>query len=224
MPPSSRIGVFISFLLVLVFSIFMTFTSVRTYVLYGSYTGLTDHFNTIGVVFLIFWMTLCTLFLRVVHSTLALSATNFALIYAGLMVATVLPSMGFGGYFIPLIAGVFYYATPENNWSDILWPHIPSWAVPRDLEAIRQLFEGTSEGAAIPWDLWWEPMLWWGLFMLAFFLVSFALIALVHNQWSQRERLAYPLAAVPNLLLDSIEKPHTSILRSKLLWLGFIFA
>ena len=67
MPPSSRIGVFISFLLVLVFSIFMTFTSVRTYVLYGSYTGLTDHFNTIGVVFLIFWMTLCTLFLRVMQ-------------------------------------------------------------------------------------------------------------------------------------------------------------
>ena len=224
MHPSSRIGVFISFLLVLVFSILMTFTSVRTYVLYGAYTGLTDHFNTIGVVFLIFWVTLCTLFLRVAHSTLALSATNFALIYAGLMVATVLPSMGFGGYFIPLIAGVFYYATPENNWSDILWPHIPSWAAPRDLEAIRQLFEGTSEGAAIPWDLWWEPMLWWGLFMLAFFFVSFALIALVHNQWSQRERLAYPLAAVPNLLLDSIEKPRTSILRSKLLWLGFFFA
>ena len=61
MPPSSRVGVYISFLLVLVFSIFMTFTSVRTYILYGAYTGLTDHFNTIGVVFLIFWMTLCTL-------------------------------------------------------------------------------------------------------------------------------------------------------------------
>ena len=190
MPSSSRIGLFISFLLVSVFSILMTFTSVRTYVLYGSYTGLTDHFNTIGVVFLIFWMALCSLLLRLVHSTLSLSATNFALIYAGLMVATVLPSMGFGGYFIPLIAGVFYYATPENNWSDILWPHIPSWAVPRDLEVIRQLFEGASEGAAIPWALWWEPMLWWGLFMLAFFLVSFALIALVHTQWSQRERLA----------------------------------
>ena len=108
MPPSSRIGLFISFLLVLVFSVLMTFTSVRTYVLYGSYTGLTDHFNTIGVVFLIFWMALCSLFLRLVHSTLSLSATNFALIYAGLMVATVLPSMGFGGYFIPLIACLLY--------------------------------------------------------------------------------------------------------------------
>ena len=47
-------------------------------------------------------------------------------------------------------------------------------------------------------------------------LVSFALIALVHNQWSQRERLAYPLQP-SNLLLDSIEKPRKGILRSKLL-------
>ena len=31
------------------------------------------------------------------------------------MVATVMPTMGFGGYFIPLLAGVFYYATPETT-------------------------------------------------------------------------------------------------------------
>jgi hypothetical protein len=192
-------GSLLSFFLVLVLSVFMTFTSVRTYVLYGSYTGLTDHFNTIGVIFLVFWTTLFALLLRFLHPILKLSASNFALIYAGLMVATVLPSMGFGGYFIPLIAGVFYYATPENNWSDILWPHIP-------------------------WQLWAAPLLWWGLFMLAFFLVSFALIALVHHQWSQRERLVYPLAAVPNLLLDSLEKPAQSILKSKLLFFGFFLA
>lgn len=217
-------GSLLSFCLVLVFSVFMTFTSVRTYVLYGSYTGLTDHFNTIGVIFLIFWTTLFALLLRLLHPLLKLSPSNFALIYAGLMVATVLPSMGFGGYFIPLIAGVFYYATPENNWSDILWPHIPKWAVPHDVEAIRQLFEGTAANVPIPWQLWTGPLLWWGLFMLAFFLVSFALIALVHNQWSQRERLVYPLAAVPTMLLQSLEEPAQSILKSKLLWFGFFLA
>jgi hypothetical protein len=217
-------GSLLSFALVLVFSVFMTFTSVRTYILYGSYTGLTDHFNTIGVIFLIFWTTAFALLLRLLHPLLRLSPSNFALMYAGLMVATVLPSMGFGGYFIPLIAGVFYYASPENNWSDILWPHIPKWAVPHDVEAIRQLFEGTTADTPIPWHLWSEPLLWWGLFMLAFFLVSFALIALMHHQWSQRERLVYPLAAVPNLLLESLETPGQSILKSKLLWLGFFLA
>lgn len=223
-PSSSLFGTAFSFLLVLVFTVFMAFTSVRTYVLYGNYTGLTDHFNTIGVIFLIFWIVVISLILRLRHPLLGLSPANFAQIYAALMVAVVLPSMGFGGYFIPLIAGAFYYATPENNWSDLLWPHIPHWAAPRDLESIRQLFEGADAGTPVPWDLWAGPLLWWGLFMLAFFFVSVALISLVHHQWSRQERLVYPLAAVPNMLLDSLEHPARSILKSKLLWLGFFFA
>ena len=60
--------------------------------------------------------------------------------------------------------------------------------------------------------------------MLAFFLVSIALISLVHHQWSRQERLVYPLAAVPNMLLESLENPAASILKSKLLWLGFLIA
>ena len=220
----SLIGTVFSFGLVMVFTVFMTFTSVRTYVLYGNYTGLTDHFNTIGVIFFIFWLTVATLLLRLLHPLLRLSPANFALVYAALMVAVVLPSMGFGGYFIPFIAGVFYYATPENNWSDLLWPHIPNWAAPRDLEAIRQLFEGADAGSPIPWGLWAGPLLWWGLFMLAFFFVSLALISLVHHQWSRQERLVYPLAVVPNMLLQSLENPVNSVLKSKLLWCGFFIA
>ena len=220
----SHSGTILSFFLVLVFTALMAFTSVRTYVLYGNYTGLTDHFNTIGVIFLIFWILIIALILRLIHPLLRFSPSNYALIYAALMVAVVLPSMGFGGYFIPLIAGVFYYATPENNWSDLIWPHIPAWAAPRDLESIRQLFEGANAGTPVPWSLWAGPLLWWGLFMLAFFFVSVALISLVHHQWSRQERLVYPLAAVPNLLLDSLENPSRSILKNKLLWFGFFAA
>ncbi len=210
--------------LVTLFSIAITFTSVRTYVLYGSYTGLTDHFNTIGVIFILFWIICATYLLRILSPIFLISPRSFALIYAGLMVATVLPSMGFGGYFIPLITGVFYYATPENNWSEIIWPHIPQWAVPHDRELIRQLFEGIDSTEPIPWSIWVEPLCWWGIFMFSFFLVSFGLIALIHNQWSQRERLVYPLATVPQILTDSLEKPSTGILQKKLLWFGFFIA
>ena len=88
---SSALGTAFSFVLVLAFTVFMTFTSVRTYVLYGNYTGLTDHFNTIGVIFLIFWIAVASLMLRLLHPVLRLSPTNFALVYAALMVAVVLP-------------------------------------------------------------------------------------------------------------------------------------
>jgi hypothetical protein len=213
-----------SFMLVILCSAGLSFVSVRTYVLYGNYTGLTDHFNTIGVIFAIFWLVVIGLVLRFIHPILRLSPGNFALIYAGLMVATVLPSMGFGGYFLPLIAGVFYYATPENNWAELLWSHIPEWAAPRDLEGIRQLFEGIAPDQPIPWGIWLEPLVYWGLFMLAFFFVSVSFISLVHHQWSRQERLVYPLAVVPTMLLESLENPAASLLKSKLLWVGFIFA
>ena len=144
--------------------------------------------------------------------------------YAALMVATVMPTMGFGGYFIPLLAGVFYYATPENNWRELLWDHIPDWAAPRDLEMIRNLFEGAPQGAPLPWDAWLGPAIFWGLFMVAFFLVSFSLIALLHHQWAKGERLVYPLAVVPTAMVESVANPAKSLFRNPLFWAGFFIA
>lgn len=208
-------------LLALFLCAFLNFVGVRGYVLLDHYSGFADHFNTVGVVFLLFWVALLGLLLR---RWLPLSPASFALIYASLMVATVIPTMGFGGYFIPLIAGVFYYATPENDWRNLLWDHIPEWAAPRDLQAIRGLFEGIGADQPIPWGLWTTPLLLWGLFMFAFFLVSLACIALVHHQWSREERLVYPLAVVPGLMVESFDQPAHSFLRSKLLWAGFLLS
>ena len=155
------------------------FIGVRSYILLDRYSGYADHFNTVGVIFALFWVALTALLLSLLRPFLRLPTSTFALIYAALMVATVMPTMGFGGYFIPLLAGVFYYATPENNWRELLWDHIPDWAAPRDLEMIRNLFEGAPAGAPLPWDAWLGPSIFWGLFMVAFFLVSFSLIALL---------------------------------------------
>ena len=200
------------------------FIGVRSYILLDHYSGYADHFNTVGVIFALFWVALTALLLALIRPFLRLPTSTFALIYAALMVATVMPTMGFGGYFIPLLAGVFYYATPENNWRELLWDHIPDWAAPRDLEMIRNLFEGAPEGAPLPWDAWLGPSIFWGLFMVAFFLVSFSLIALLHHQWASGERLVYPLAVVPTAMVESVENPAKSLFRNPLFWIGFFIA
>ena len=200
------------------------FIGVRSYILLDRYSGYADHFNTVGVIFALFWVALTALLLALIRPFLRLPTSTFALIYAALMVATVMPTMGFGGYFIPLLAGVFYYATPENNWRELLWDHIPDWAAPRDLEMIRNLFEGAPEGAPLPWDAWLGPSVFWGLFMVAFFLVSFSLIALLHHQWASGERLVYPLAVVPTAMVESVENPAKSLFRNPLFWIGFFIA
>ena len=200
------------------------FIGVRSYILLDHYSGYADHFNTVGVIFALFWVALTALLLSLLRPFLRLPTSTFALIYAALMVATVMPTMGFGGYFIPLLAGVFYYATPENNWRELLWDHIPDWAAPRDLEMIRNLFEGAPEGTPLPWDAWLGPSIFWGLFMVAFFLVSFSLIALLHHQWARGERLVYPLAVVPTAMVESVENPAKSLFKNPLFWVGFFIA
>jgi hypothetical protein len=211
-------------LLAIGLSAFLNFVGVRSYVLLSQYSGFADHFNTVGVIFLLFLLTLVGLLIRWLVPSLAPSPESMALVYAALMVSTVIPTMGFGGYFIPLIGGAIYYASPENLWRTYLWELLPEWAVVKDPERVRQLFEGVSAGHVIPWSVWILPSALWAAFMIAFFFVSLSCISLIHHQWSRQERLVYPLAVTPSLLVDSLREPATTILRSKLLWLGFLFA
>ena len=106
-------------------SLFLNFVGVRSYILQGEYSGFADHFNTVGVIFLLFLVTAFALLLGTIVPRLRLAPSSLALIYAALMVATVIPTMGFGGYFIPLLAGAIYYATPENYWQGMLWDLLP---------------------------------------------------------------------------------------------------
>ena len=45
---------------------------------------------------------------------------------------------------IPLMAGLFYYATPENNWAELIHPHLREWMVVKDPKAVWDLFEGAG--------------------------------------------------------------------------------
>ena len=197
------------------------FLAVRSYVLFDRYSGFADHFNTVGVIFLLFWTTLASLALKRLGMRWALSPQGLALIYAMMMIATVLPTMGFGGYFLPIVAGVRYYASPDNEYATHILPHLPTWIAPQDPEVVRQLFEGMPPGGTIPWHLWLGPLVWWSSFMLAFFFLSVGLVSLVHYQWDENERLRFPLAVVPMALTGSVEGGTKNILRSKLLWVGF---
>ena len=75
----------------------------------------------------------------------------------------------------------------------------------------------------VPWDKWAGPLaFWWPLaFLLGFASICLGLI--VHRQWSQRERLRYPIAEFTNTLLDSQGRlTKASVFRDSLFWLGLV--
>ena len=78
----------------------------------------------------------------------ALSSQELVLVYTMMIVATAIPTVGLTAQLIPFLAEVFYYATPENAWSELIHPHLKSWLVPQDDLAVFYFFEGLPERPA----------------------------------------------------------------------------
>ena len=70
-----------------------------------------------------------------------------------------------------MLPGIYYYATPENNWSELLHPFVKDWLVPHDPMAIKYFFEGLPQGQRIPWEHWVRPLMAWCSFIMAIYLM-----------------------------------------------------
>ena len=101
-------------------------------------------------------------------------------------------------YWVPMVGSPFYYARSENNWLTVINPHIPTWIVPHDSEAIRAFFEGAQGGAAdISWEVWLEPMLGWLPMFMALHVATLCLMVILRRRWMEHERLIYPIMQMP---------------------------
>jgi hypothetical protein len=75
----------------------------------------------------------------------------------------------------------------------------------------------------IPWDMWRRPLLSWGLLWTAMFFAMYAVGAILFRQWSEHEKLTFPLTVLPLALTEpDADRPGglPKILRSRALWAG----
>jgi len=74
---------------------------------------------------------------------------------------------------------------------------------------------------SVPWDRWARPLQTWMPLMVLLAVASVCLILVVHRQWSEHERLRYPIADFTTSLVErGPGQVVGSIFRSKLFWLG----
>jgi hypothetical protein len=160
--------------------------------------------------------------LKLARRSYALEPGELATVYIMAMLATAIPTVGFSEYLLPIIAGLYYYATPENQWAEIIHPHVPEWMAPQDQEAIRHFFEGLPSGQPVPWEVWIQPLVCWSVLILAVFWVSACIMVILRKQWMENEKLLYPLVQVATSMLHddgrSLIKPF---FKSPIMWAGF---
>jgi len=64
---------------------------------------------------------------------------------------------------------------------------------------------------------WLRPLLFWAAFLVVLYFAMMCINIILRRQWTQRERLSFPVAQVPLGFMD----PKFSIYKSKVFWYGF---
>jgi hypothetical protein len=172
------------------------------------------------------------------RESLKLQRADLVLVFCMTMLINAIPATGFMSYLVNIQLGQAYYARPESRWELYLHPYIPAELVARDPadpqspapRPVEWFYAGaprSPEGSvwpslravlpvlALPYARWCVAL----IFALGMF---FALSAILHRQWSERERLPFPIAQVPQEMLsglfeDGRQKPF---LCDKLAWIG----
>lgn len=220
---SPRVFTIRAFIAGCVFSCFLAFACPYTVFLHQT-AGMAADFITAGAIFLFSILTgLLNALLRWVHRSWGLEAGELIVVYTMMIVASAIPTWGLIANLLPVLPGAYYYATPENNWAELIQPHIRQWLVPQDALAIKYFYEGAPGDMAIPWEAWAIPLMAWTVLILAVYAVMVSMMIVIRKQWVEHERLIFPLTQVPLEMLregrsKEIVRPF---FKTPMVWAGF---
>lgn len=173
----------------------------------------------------LFVLVLLTKMVRRVAPRWALQSQELVVVYCMMLIGAMIASRGLMEDLLPMLVGQNYYADPGNRWADIFFVHIPTRLVPWDpgagsRQAVATAFyEGLREGEVLPWAAWVRPLTNWLLLVAAIYFIFLCLAAILRRQWSDNERLSYPLVQLPLEMIR--EQPGRSFFQEPLTWIGF---
>ncbi len=151
-----------------------------------------------------------------------LSEGELIFIYVSVVMASSVASHDLMQILVPTISHLSWYATPENEWQELFSEHIPRWLAVTDQKPLVGYYEGDSSlYTADRMGAWLSPVVWWSLFVLALFWIMLCINAIFRRQWTENEKLSYPIIQLP---LALIQAEKSRIFRNRMLWLGFSIA
>ena len=169
--------------------------------------------------------------LRLTALVRPLNRAEMMAVFAALFVSAGICTYGLADQLIPIIPAPFdpKWNTPQRQWEADVIPYLNRNLYITDTGVINRFREGfgTSQGLwrKIPWGVWAKPVSLWLIFVFAVYLMFYSLSALLYDSWARREKLIFPLARLPEAMLeDEGAKAGTlpSTLRSGFFWIGFL--
>ena len=176
-----------------------------------------------GAVFLLFVLTLIlNPLLKLIHPRAGLNRGELLVVYVMMVMASPIPTL-FVGKFLSAISYPYYYATPENEWRELIHPYIPDWLMVNSFDIVKKFYEGGGRNEPIPWAIWQPVFLAWLPFVWALFLVMISLMIIMRKQWVEHERLIYPLMQVSLAMTEQgrYGERVSPFFKNPVMWAGF---
>lgn len=162
--------------------------------------------------------------LRKLSPNLAFNQGELITIYVMLSLSSALVGHSMLQILPATMAAPLALATPENDWRDLFWRYIPQWLAISDERALEGYVRGVKKGEPSLYlprniDAWLMPVLAWTAFVVVLMFVMLCINIIIRKQWTDREKLTYPIAQLP----FEMTKPGTRLFSSRLFWLSFSF-
>jgi len=129
----------------------------------------------------------------------------------------------FGAFSVGALAAPY-----SSSWIPVL-EMLPSYVIPHSVAAASIEWNGLAAGQSIPWGAYLGPMAFWSLFLIAAAFINLSLsFTITGPEWTETERLIYPLMVPPIYLIQTAttrdEAGHSSILsfrtaKMKMFWI-----
>ena len=175
-----------------------------------------------NVVFTLFVLILLNKVVQIVVPRYALRPAEFVTVYTMLSLATAVGGFDTIQVLIQVLGHPFWFATPENEWRQLFWHHLPRWLTVDDMVVLEGYYHGDSNFHTLNHiNGWIRPVLGWTVFLTAMGFVMICLNSLLRKQWTEHEKLTYPVIQLP---LGMIKPSDSGLLRSRILWLAFATA
>ncbi|HEX8339316.1 MAG TPA: DUF6785 family protein [Tepidisphaeraceae bacterium] len=143
----------------------------------------------------------------------ALREGELAVALAMMLAACSLPSSGLMRYLPAGIVSIPNQAIGNNDYLRMLEAaNVPHWLLPSVTNAdvitddpVFRYYRLRSPDGSVPWAAWARPLAIWGVFVALLWGLMLCLSLIVRRQWTENERLAFPLASVYMSLIEAPE-------------------
>jgi hypothetical protein len=169
-------------------------------------------------VFTLFLLALLNLGLQRWRPAWRFSAVELLIIYIIIVTGAVFAGHDMLQNLFGAIGHAQRYGTPESGWRTRFFAFIPHELFIWDEAVLRPYYNGGVLPYRTDWlAVWAKPLLLWAGLILTLTTMCLCLNFLVLKQWTQSERLTFPLIQLPLAMVE----PSGQFWRSRAMWMGF---